>query len=340
MSLAFSSFAPSSFTRSAFFRLALGAVFALPLLAMDGVVLNGTLMRPQPGVEIALVQPTAQGMKPLGKTVSDQQGKFSIDAVIPPGPGLLQSTYQGATYNQIITPGMPTSGVEVMVYESTNKAGTAKVSQHLIVMEPTADQIKISELFIMSNKTTMTYHDTAAGSAQFYLPAGAVDSAKAIITAPGGMPVPRPTSQTARAGIYKVDYPLKPGDTRIEVTYTTPPASKFSGKVAASDAATRIVTPAAVTLTGDGIENLGQEPQTQAHLYNISALNYNVLIDGTGALNLGQPSGASQQDAEDNGAPKVEVAAARIYSRLGWVLGLALGILALGGVALYRRGEV
>ena len=211
-------------------------------------------------------------MKPLGKAVSDQQGKFNIDAVIPPGPGLLQSTYQGATYNQIITPGMPTTGVEVMVYESTNKAGTAKVEQHLIVMEPTADQIKISELFVLSNKTKLTYHDTTAGSAQFFLPEGTAESAKAIITAPGGMPVPRPASQTARAGIYKVDYPLKPGDTRVEVTYTLPPAQKFSGKVAASDAATRIVTPSTVTLTGDGIENLGQEPQTQAHLYNISAL--------------------------------------------------------------------
>jgi hypothetical protein len=312
-------------------------LLALPLFAVDGVVLNGTLMRPQAGVEITLVQPTQQGMKQLGKTVSDQQGKFAIDVTIPPGPGLLQSTYQGATYNQIITPGMPTTGVEVMVYESTNKAGTAKTTQHLIVMEPSADRIKISELFIIDNKTTMTYHDTAAGSAQFFLPKGAEEGAKAIITAPGGMPVPRPATQTAKAGIFKVDYPLKPGETRIEVTYTTPAAPKFSGKIVASDAPTRVVTPSTVSLTGDGIETLGQEPQTQAHLYNLSGLDYNVLIDGTGSLNLGDDSGKPSDPEEDTGAPKVEVASARIYSRLGWVLGLAFGILALGGFALYRR---
>jgi hypothetical protein len=235
---------------------------------------------------------------------------------------------------------MPTSGVEVMVYESTNKAGTAKIGQHLIVMEPSADQIKISELFIIDNKTAMTYHNEAAGSAQFFLPPGSVEKARAIITAPGGMPVPRPATETAKAGIYKVDYPLKPGETRIEVTYTTPAAQKFSGKIAASDAPTRIVTPAPVTLTGDGIESLGQEPQTQAHLYNLSGLDYNVLIDGTGSLNLGAPANQDPQEAEDNGAPKVEVASARIYSRLGWILGLSFGILALGGFALYRRGEV
>ena len=312
------------------------SVLSLPLFAVDGVVMNGTLMRPQAGVEITLVQPSQQGMKQLGKAVSDAQGKFAIDATIPPGPGLLQSTYQGATYNQIITPGMPTTGVEVMVYESTNKAGTAQISQHLIVMEPSAEQIKISELFILSNKTAMTYHDTAAGSAQFFLPKGAETAARAVITAPGGMPVPRPATQTAKAGIYKVDYPLKPGETRIEVTYTTPAAAKFSGKVVASDAPTRVVTPSTVTLTGDGIESLGQEPQTQAHLYNLSGLDYNVLVNGTGSLNLGGDSGKESEE-EDTGAPKVEVAPARIYSRLGWVLGLAFGILALGGFALYRR---
>jgi hypothetical protein len=323
------------------FTLSLAAVmfFALPLLAVDGVVLNGTLMRPQPGVEITLVQPSQQGMKQLGKTVSDAQGKFTIDVTIPPGPGLLQSTYQSATYNQIITPGMPTSGVEVMVYESTTKAGTAKATQHLIVMEPSADQTKISELFIMDNKTAMTYHDADKGSAQFYLPAGAAENARAVITAPGGMPVPRPATLTSKAGIYKVDYPLKPGETRIEVTYTVPSAQKFSGKIVPSEAPTRLVTPSTVTVTGDGIETLGQEPQTQAHLYNVSALDYNLLIDGIGSLNLGAPSGNGEAEADDNGAPKIEVASARIYSRLGWVLGLAFGILALGGVALYRRGE-
>ncbi|HEV2201210.1 MAG TPA: hypothetical protein VGR73_15440 [Bryobacteraceae bacterium] len=312
-------------------------LFALPLFAVDGIVLNGTLKRPQPGIEITLVQPGQKGMQQLGKTVSDAQGKFNIDKVIPPGPGLLQSTYQGATYNQIVTPGMPTSGVEVMVYESTNKAGTAKATQHLIIMEPSAEQIRVSELFIIDNKTAMTYHDPAAGSAQFFLPPGAADSAKAIITAPGGMPIPRPPTKTAKAGIYKVDYPLKPGETRIEVTYAAPAAQKFSGKITPSDAPTRLITPSTVTLTGDGIESLGQEPQTQAHLYNLSGLDYNVLIDGTGAMNLAPSNGEASED-EDNGAPKVVVASARIYSRLGWVLGLAFGILALGGVALYRRG--
>ena len=67
-------------------------------------------------------------MVPLGNTTTDAQGQFKIDKQIPPGPGLIQATYQGTTYNQIITPGMPTTGIQVKVYDSTKKAGVAKTA--------------------------------------------------------------------------------------------------------------------------------------------------------------------------------------------------------------------
>ena len=129
--------------RLAFFALAC----ALPVFAVDGVVLNVTTGKPQPGVAISLVQPGQNGMVPLGNTTSGAQGEFKIDKEIPPGPGLLQATYQGATYNQILTPVSPKSGVEIKVYDSTNKAGVAKMLEHLILLEPTLDNIRISETF-------------------------------------------------------------------------------------------------------------------------------------------------------------------------------------------------
>ena len=46
----------------------------------------------------------------------------------------------------------------------------------------------------------------------------------------------------------------------------------------------------------------------------------------------------AQAQDEDNGAPKVAPGMARIYNRLYWILGLAFGILALGGTLLYRKG--
>lgn len=316
--------------------------FCVNAFAVDGVVLNGTTKKPQPGVAVKLVQPSASGMQQLGKTTSGPDGKFVIDKEIPPGPGLLQATYQGATYNQILTPVSPKSGVELTVYESTNKPGSVEGKEHMILLEPDATAIRVTEMFMLNNNSSVTFNDSVKGSVQFYLPAGARD-AKAVITAPGGMPITRPAVKTAQAGIYKVDYPLKPGETRIDVNYTAPPAEKFSGKVVASLGATHLVTPPSVTITGDGIEPLGQEPQTQAHLYNLTGLDYNVLVQGFGSMRgpaEGAAEGAGQDAAadEDTGAPQVVVADARIYSRKWWVLGLTFGILLLGGTLLYRRG--
>jgi len=232
--------------------------FSLPSLALDGVAINVTTGKPQAGVDINLVQPSQNGMVQLGNATTDAQGQFKIDKQIPPGPGLLQANYEGTTYNQIITPGMATTGVQLKVYDATKKAGVARTMEHLILLEPGADRLRVSETFVLGNESNLTFNDPAKGSIQFFLPPATNGNAQVIITAPGGMPIPRPAVKTATAGIYKVDYPVKPGETRMDVSYTVPSAEKFSGKIVASDAATHLVTPGTVTVTGDGIELAGR----------------------------------------------------------------------------------
>lgn len=311
---------------------------SLPLLAVDGTAINVTTGKPQSGVAINLVQPSQNGMVQLGNVTTDSQGQFKIDKQIPPGPGLIQSTYQGTTYNQIITPGMPTTGVQVKVYDATKKAGVARTLEHLILLEPGADRLRISETFVLGNDTNLTFNDPAKGSIQFYLPPATNGAAQVVITAPGGMPITRPAVKTATASIYKVDYPVKPGETRMDVTYTLPASNKFAGKVVASETATHLVTPPAVSLTGDGIELAGREPTTQANIYNLTGLDYNLLIEGTGSLRGDDSAASGGQAQEEGGSPPVEIKKPRIYAQLAWVLSLAFVILALGGTMLYRRG--
>ncbi len=319
-------------------KLILAVLCCLPLFAIDGVVINASTGKPQAGVQLNLVQPSQDGMVPLGETVSGADGAFKIDKTIPPGPGLLQATFQGNTYNQIFTPGTPTSGVQVKVFESTNDPIVANPAEHLILLEPGDTEIKVSETFVFNNQTVRTFSDPVKGSVQIYLPPAAGGKAQAIITAPGGMPIPRVPQKSARANFYKIDYPIKPGETRMDVNYSVPAGTKFAGKVVNGPAGTHIVTPFSVTLEGSGIISQGQEPQTQAHIYNITGTDYDVTIEGTGAL---RNTTASASDtggaAEDNGQPKIEVAPARVYSKLGWVLGLAFAMLALGGTMLFRR---
>jgi hypothetical protein len=116
-----------------------------------------------------------------------------------------------------------------------------------------------------------------------------------------------------------------------------PKADTFSTKVVTSSSAPmRIVTPGGVTIEGDGIEDMGQEPTTQARIYNVKAKDFTAKITGSGSLSPGGDGGAAPADSSDQ--PQVEESNARIYTRLPWVLGLTFCFLLAGGVMLYRKG--
>jgi hypothetical protein len=312
----------------------LASSFVVLGATVDGVVMNATTGMPQPSVIISLVQPGANGMQTLGSVKSGADGKFRIDKDYPPGPALVQALYQGATYNLVLTPGSPTAGLKLDIYDSTAKAGTASVAQDMILLEPGADTLRITETVLVKNDTKLTFQDPVKGSAQFYVPPAAGDKVQVTVQAPDGMPIQRPGEKTSRAGVYKIGYPLKPGETRFDLVYSMPAPTKYSGVNVHPGAPTRLVTPGTVTLSGDGIESLGQEPNTKAHIYSVSASNFEAKIEGTGTLRTPEDGNA----ADENGQPPIEQVPPRVYTRLAWVLGLALAILFLGGALLYRKG--
>jgi hypothetical protein len=302
--------------------------------AVSGVITNASAGKPQAGVEVNLVQPGAGGMQTLGSLKSAADGKFSFEARLAPGPVLVQATYQGVTYTLPITPGSPTTGLNLAVYDSTTDAASGKITQHITVLEPSANGIQVSETFLAENTTQRTYSDSVKGSIQFYVPEAARDKLRVTIAAPNGMPITRPAEATKKPGVYKASYPIKPGETRFDVNYALPPGDSLSLRNPDPATPMNLVTPPSVTLSGDGIESKGQEPRTQAHIYLVTGPSVDVKIEGTGSLHA--EDNASQD--EDSGQPEVKVESARIYTQLPWVLGLTLAILALGGVMLYRKG--
>ena len=78
----------------------------------------------------------------------------------------------------------------------------------------------------------------------------------------------------------------------------------------------------------------GTPPNLNARLYTFTGTSFDIKVEGTGSIRLPQQA----EDKEETGAPETKEIKARIYDRLGWVLGLTFGILALGGTLLFRRG--
>ena len=304
------------------------------LAAIEGTVVNATTGKPQSGVTVTLIHPGAGGMQTLGSAKSDAAGKFSIDQDVPSPPALLQAEFQGVAYNSILQPGAPSTGVRLNVYDATSKLSADIARQHLIILEPVDGQLRVSETFLVENKGNTTFQDAAKGSIQIHLPKGA--QTEVTVTAPGGMPIRRTPEKTAQPDVYKIGYPLKPGSTDFELAYTLPDPKKFSGKAEGKDPL-RLVTANAVTLSGENLKDLGTEPRTQAHVYEVPAgASFELNIEGAGALRTEAAQNQNQED--DSGAPKTTAGMARIYNRLYWVLGLMFGILTVGGALLYRKG--
>lgn len=314
-----------------------GVIAILPAFAaVDGTVVNGTSGKPQPNVAVTLVQPSQNGMDTLGTVKSDAAGKFHFDKEAAGGPQLLQAVFGGVTYTKMVPPGMPGSAVQVDVYDASAKAGIAQVSQDLILVQPSETQVAVNESLFYQNQSKTTSYDAKNGSVRFYLPPEAKGAVNVTVTAPGGMPVTRSAEQTGQKNVYSVDYPIKPGETRFDLSYALPAAQPMviSGKILHAEGATRFAAPPGVVLNSSDLTALGEEPQTKASIYDLKGKEYKIEIQGTGAL-----GSAAATTEDDSGAPKIEEIQPRIYDKLGLILGISLGILALGLFLLYRSNK-
>ncbi|MBV9266204.1 MAG: carboxypeptidase regulatory-like domain-containing protein [Acidobacteriaceae bacterium] len=316
--------------------------FVCPVVAfaaIDGTVVNGTTGKPQPGVTITLVKPGQGGMRTLGTATSDATGHFAFSTDEPGGgPQLLQANYAGVNYNKLLTPNIPRSNVELDVFESTKSAAMARIAQRMLLVEPTSGQIAVNETVIVQNDSKQTYNDPSKGGFEFYLPPAANGQVRVNAQGPQGMPLPRAAEKTRQTDIFKVDFPIKPGETQFQVTYVLPAGSPFTfhGEVVAVPGMPagplRLVSPPGVTLSGKDIQQLGTEPNTQAAIYSVKANGpFTFDIAGIGSLR-----GTQAEPADASDSPQVTEGRPPLYAHMGWLLGLAFAILAVGLAVLFR----
>jgi len=235
---------------------------ALPLLAaVDGTVTNKSTGKPQGGATVTLYKLGGSGMEATESVKSDAQGKFSMPQQTPQGPHLIQTAFDGVTYNHMLPPGTPATGLDLEVYNASKKPGDAKVAQHIILFEPTGTELAISESIIYGNEGKSTYYDTA-GTMRFYVPAGIKGKVRVTCKAPQGMPIERAPEPAKEPNVYSVAFPIKPGETQFQIQYLLPMPDPpvFASRILHKEGRVRLVTPRGATLQGDNLTELGTEP--------------------------------------------------------------------------------
>ena len=244
--------------------------------AIDGKVINRTTGKPVATIPVTLLKFDG-GMDPIEEVRTESDGGFTFQKPLTgsagsPVPGMLRAEYEGVTYSQMIPPGTPTAGLEVAVYSVEDKKSLTPRG-HIMIFEPGAGEMVVNENFPFLNDSNppKTFRNAETGTLRFYLPPEAKGIVQVRTAGPQRMPLRSVAMPTKEANVYKIDFALKPGENSIDLTYLVAykEGTPFKGKVLYNGVTTRVAAPGGVTLSGEGLVSLGQEPSTQASIYEL-----------------------------------------------------------------------
>ena len=123
-------------------------VLALPAFAqISGTVINQSTGKPQAGATVGIyTMGNKNGLELVDQAKSDAQGKFAVDKSLG-GMLLIRTAFGGITYNHRIAPTDPRTGINLEVYDVSKQPGSAKVEKHMVLFEPTGDQVAVTLVF-------------------------------------------------------------------------------------------------------------------------------------------------------------------------------------------------
>jgi hypothetical protein len=208
----------------------LAALLALSALAaatnLKGTVKNGTTGKPAGGDNVVLLD-LSQGMTEAGRTKTDAQGRFTFKYDETGAPHMVRVLHQGVNYfpqGGMVPPG--TSTAEITVYDASAKVEGIGLTVDMIRAQTEGNNLQVTELWVVKNTSSPARTQMSDNAFEMVLPAEAkVDSSMA--SGPGGQPVNSAPVPQAQKNKYAFVFPLRPGETRFQVSFHLP----YSGKI-------------------------------------------------------------------------------------------------------------
>lgn len=187
---------------------------------ITGTVTNSTTGHPLAQAEVTLVR--LQGsMQTVTTTKTDAQGRYRFSQS-DPGPYMVETDFDGVPYFATVTAGQ--SETNVQVYNVSHDAKLLNLDAEIMVLQPNAGQLAVVNEYRIENDLNpprTLASSTSTGMFRFRVAPGAtVDMARMV--GPNQMPLALKAQPTAEHDIYSLDVPLRPGETRIQISYRVP----------------------------------------------------------------------------------------------------------------------
>ena len=195
---------------------------------ISGRVTNQTRGIPAAGDDVILLR-LGEGMQEVERTRTNKQGAFSFAADASNANYIVRVMHQGVNYDQTL--GGPSAPLAVAVYDAVAKvpglAGTMGIAQ----VESDAGNLKVTEMYSISNNSNPPVTQTNAHNFEITLPANAELSSFQVKRAGGVWVNAMPSPVRGMKAHYAADFPLRPGDTLFKFVYHLPVQSHTALKV-------------------------------------------------------------------------------------------------------------
>jgi hypothetical protein len=331
--------------------------------SITGTVINKTTNKPSAGDDVVLIR-LQQGMQESTRTKTDSHGRFTLE-VPDNGIHLVRVTHDKANYFRPAPPG--TQSVEVEVFNAAAKvegvSGEADVMR--IQTDESGKALHIVENFFVKNDSNPPRTQFSDRPFEFYLPEGAVVEGSAAL-GPGGMPVQASPVPLGEANHFAFIFPIRPGETRFQVTYKLPYSGsfKFAPRVAIPTDTVAVMMPKSMTFqagTSTPYQPVTEETTAQTYVArNVApseALDFTVSgagqmprdtqaaatagAGGPGAADASAATGSAATDTRPGGGlgnPIDPEGTNDPWAKYKWWILGVLGLVMAGGAGIMLKG--
>ncbi|HVB40661.1 MAG TPA: carboxypeptidase-like regulatory domain-containing protein [Terriglobales bacterium] len=227
---------------------------------ITGTVTNGTTGNALAQAKLTLVR--LQGaMQTVSTTTTDAAGRYRFSESAP-GPYMVEADFQGVPYFATVAAGQ--SETNLQVYNVSHDAKLLDVDAEIMVLQPDAGQLAVVNEYRLENSLTpprTLATTTRTGLFRFRVAPGAqVDMARVV--GPNEMPLALQAQPTSEHDVYTLDTPVRPGETRIQISYRIPYpnlAATLSETPVLPPAHFEVYVPSPMKFQGVGLVQLGAQ---------------------------------------------------------------------------------
>ena len=308
---------------------------------ITGTVTNGTTNKPSSGDEVVLLS-LASGMDEVAKTKTDSHGHYTLNVPDENAQHLVRVSRQSVHYFKAAPPG--TTTVDVTVYDAATQVEGLVTDARVFHLQASGSNMDVQELYILNNQSQPPRTKIGNQTFAVTLPDGA-EMGQASLTGPSGMPVTVAAVPSGAKDRYVYDFPIRPGQTRFEVTYKVPYSGshEFSFKPEAPLSELGVLLPKSMKFTGvsSGFAQDRDEGALTVFFAKNLPANQEVKfsVSGEGLIPNEDPGGNPSQPAGESSGASNPSSSGGTREALWFIVGGLVILVGGGAFFMWRRSR-